>query len=116
VISIKAWIEGKYISCEYKQYNFAAVPATAGQRAQPARDVEVYRLTLLDPSAEREEDQTMVVSIPLDKALEMGMDKPEYDAKNQGKTLKIEGYLAKSPKSATYVGQIVKTLAFRVAR
>lgn len=87
MIYIKALVKGKFIASYPKSYDF---PATENQ---PARHLEVYRLTIRDDDAFSEKDQFFTVSVKLEVAKALGLDKPTFEREHLGKDLTLNGVL-----------------------
>lgn len=85
-----ATIQGHFITSYFHTFDFQA------KDGKPAKHVECYRLMIRDDHAFGEKDQMFIVTIPLEIAKTMGMDKPDYNTKNAGKVLNLEGILTTS--------------------
>jgi len=87
VISIIATIKGRFISCSLRQYHFEA------KDSKPAKDVELYRLTIRDEHAYLEKDQFYTISVNTNTARQLQIDKPTFEREHIGKDIVLVGIL-----------------------
>ena len=85
---MQAHLTAKYVTSYFKAIDFEA------KEGRPASHWEAYRLVVHDPDAFMEKDAFFIISVPMEMARKIGMDKATFEKENLGKVLSMDGILS----------------------
>jgi len=87
---MKSVIQAKFVGVYAKEFHF---PAKDGK---PSKDWKGFGISVVDEDAFSDMDRFFTITCDTDKAILLGINKPQFEKENLGKVLNFSGILTKS--------------------